>query len=792
MYAVVVNADDLGYSEWRDAGIFRAYKEGLVTSASLLVNGTSAKSAARRAIKEGLHIGLHLNLTEGTPLTELSQIPTLLTKDSKLMYKESFWNACLTANADFLNQVILETRAQLHKFKRLTGGISATHLDGHQHVHVAPGIAKVLAPLLSAEGIVSTRIPDENVAALTWVPKSVRVRWAARIESAKASRVIYEQYGIYAPNIFLGQGFSGSFMSVQRILVSVRRQLPLRGECQSSEHILNDVQTAEIMVHPGGDIQGDEEETYTMKHVGFQGGIADEFALSPDREHEVEVLCQPELISKLVGPEYNLLFCNWEKIHEYQQQQYNQQNEGGSSERISNTAKVSENKKKGEKGEKDEKDDTVDSLNTIGPIITNNSCNVVRVLLLAIGLNASGNHVTALRMRQNMAGICHFNVTLVDANDATPASVLDTVNRNNIQIVVGLHAYHSGKLLYNVDNTTEEALSEKMIVPVIIVAGGTDLNSIDLNSNESSSIPLKRKVVQQSILAADAVVVFNHALHDRCLSLMQEASEEKSESSSIFSKIHVVPQAVDVSYQSEPWLRNTLGLANTDPIILLPSGIRPVKDPLFIVPTFLAWVQKLQHARNSDQDRGTFKRIRLVVMGCVRDEKLMGDLKKMLTESVGGNKKILCDKTTLSVVYHPPVSHDKLLAAINESALLLNTSLSEGMANVLLEAMALGKPVLARRNEGNCALIGSNMERGGLFTTAEECIEAIDRHFVGGSDGYHTLVSARVHTALEYVRQTHSCKVEAQKMEGIVRGLLSTSTTTSTTTSITTSTTTST
>ena len=46
MHTLVVTADDLGYSEERDRGIVRAYREGIVTGASLLVNAAGAGEPA--------------------------------------------------------------------------------------------------------------------------------------------------------------------------------------------------------------------------------------------------------------------------------------------------------------------------------------------------------------------------------------------------------------------------------------------------------------------------------------------------------------------------------------------------------------------------------------------------------------------------------------------------------------------------------------------------------------------------------------------------------------------------
>jgi len=60
---LIINADDLGYSHHRDAGIFAAYRNGYISSASLLVNGTTSREAAKRAREIGMPVGLHLNLS---------------------------------------------------------------------------------------------------------------------------------------------------------------------------------------------------------------------------------------------------------------------------------------------------------------------------------------------------------------------------------------------------------------------------------------------------------------------------------------------------------------------------------------------------------------------------------------------------------------------------------------------------------------------------------------------------------------------------------------------------------
>src|SRR5512142_879799 len=64
--ALIINADDLGYDPAVTRGILRAMREGVVSSATFMVNTPFSEAAAREA--RGLAIGLHLNLARGTPV----------------------------------------------------------------------------------------------------------------------------------------------------------------------------------------------------------------------------------------------------------------------------------------------------------------------------------------------------------------------------------------------------------------------------------------------------------------------------------------------------------------------------------------------------------------------------------------------------------------------------------------------------------------------------------------------------------------------------------------------------
>ena len=164
---LLVTADDLGYAASRDQGILEAFSRGIVRRASLLVGGASAASAARLARAAGLPLGLHVNLTEGSPVLPAHRVPSLLGPCGRqLRGTEGLWAAAAAGELDAL-ELRAEIEAQLDRFAELAGG-APRFADGHNHAHCLPAIAAALAPALAARGVRFVRIPDQQ-----WLPRSL-------------------------------------------------------------------------------------------------------------------------------------------------------------------------------------------------------------------------------------------------------------------------------------------------------------------------------------------------------------------------------------------------------------------------------------------------------------------------------------------------------------------------------------------------------------------------------------------------------------------------------------------
>jgi predicted glycoside hydrolase/deacetylase ChbG (UPF0249 family) len=158
---LIVNADDLGWTEGVNRGIAEAHRRGLVTSTSLLANGRTFESglAVHRNHPE-LGVGVHLNLSDGPPTAPAPSVRGLLNKAGELEGGPESLLLRIAARSLPLDEVEWEWDAQIAKIKG--AGISPTHLDGHKHVHMLPGLFQLALRLARKHGIGAIRIAHEE------------------------------------------------------------------------------------------------------------------------------------------------------------------------------------------------------------------------------------------------------------------------------------------------------------------------------------------------------------------------------------------------------------------------------------------------------------------------------------------------------------------------------------------------------------------------------------------------------------------------------------------------------
>lgn len=152
---LIVNADDFGLSVGVNKGIIRAYRRGIVTSTTMLVNMPAWAHARDLALATpGLAVGLHFNLVSGDPLSPPGQVASLVNSRG-----EFAGDIDLLAQAN-PSHVARELAAQLGRLQ--AAGIHVTHIDSHHQVHSLPNILPVVLQIASRCGLAVRRVAGQQ------------------------------------------------------------------------------------------------------------------------------------------------------------------------------------------------------------------------------------------------------------------------------------------------------------------------------------------------------------------------------------------------------------------------------------------------------------------------------------------------------------------------------------------------------------------------------------------------------------------------------------------------------
>jgi hopanoid biosynthesis associated protein HpnK len=161
MKRLIVNADDFGLTEGVNRAIIESHVSGIVTSTSILANGTAFEPAVAAAKGHpNLSVGVHLNLTEGWPVSVPSKVPSLLNSEEVFVSGALKQAERILRGRASLKEIEEELRSQIQKVK--AAGIRITHLDGHQHLHLLPRVLDIVIKLAHEFEISAIRCSRES------------------------------------------------------------------------------------------------------------------------------------------------------------------------------------------------------------------------------------------------------------------------------------------------------------------------------------------------------------------------------------------------------------------------------------------------------------------------------------------------------------------------------------------------------------------------------------------------------------------------------------------------------
>ncbi|MDI9570012.1 MAG: hopanoid biosynthesis-associated protein HpnK [Pseudomonadota bacterium] len=160
MKALIITADDFGFSLAVNEAVEEAHRRGVLGTASLMVGAPAARDAVARAARlPGLKVGLHLVVAGAPPVLSPAEIPALVDPRGRLSSR------LFRAGVDFYlrpavrAQLAREIRAQFEWFRGC--GLALDHVNCHKHLHLHPTVFALIAEIGAAYGLKAVRLPRE-------------------------------------------------------------------------------------------------------------------------------------------------------------------------------------------------------------------------------------------------------------------------------------------------------------------------------------------------------------------------------------------------------------------------------------------------------------------------------------------------------------------------------------------------------------------------------------------------------------------------------------------------------
>ena len=164
MKNLIISCDDLGISKEINLGIKDCLVKGVASSSSIIANGKFYEHALNEVVAQTpiKFYGLHLNLTEGHALSNISN-NIICDQNNKfnISAKKYFLLSFIKSNKKLEKYVYEEFKSQIQKV--LKDGVKISHFDSHEHIHHSPWIFKIITVLGKEFNINKIRFVNEKI-----------------------------------------------------------------------------------------------------------------------------------------------------------------------------------------------------------------------------------------------------------------------------------------------------------------------------------------------------------------------------------------------------------------------------------------------------------------------------------------------------------------------------------------------------------------------------------------------------------------------------------------------------
>src|SRR6202140_5256758 len=165
MRRLIVTADDFGRDVAINEAVEASSREGILSCASLMVAAPAASDAVARARRlPGLRVGLHLVLTDGSPVLPPDEIRGLVGADGRFDDNQIRAGLRYFLMPGVRRLLAAEIRAQFEAFRATV--LALDHVNAHQHMHLHPTVARLMVEIGRDYGMRAVRLPAEPRAVL--------------------------------------------------------------------------------------------------------------------------------------------------------------------------------------------------------------------------------------------------------------------------------------------------------------------------------------------------------------------------------------------------------------------------------------------------------------------------------------------------------------------------------------------------------------------------------------------------------------------------------------------------
>jgi chitin disaccharide deacetylase len=162
MKQLIITSDDFGLSSGVNRAVEHAWKNGLLTCASIMPAAGAFDEAVKIARRNpGLQVGLHLSLVQGRAVLPPAVLPGLVDAQGNFSDNPVSSGFRYFFDRGLYCQLKREIEAQIKKV--LDAGIDLSHIDGHLNMHLHPTVFRILAELMPRYGIATFRLARERL-----------------------------------------------------------------------------------------------------------------------------------------------------------------------------------------------------------------------------------------------------------------------------------------------------------------------------------------------------------------------------------------------------------------------------------------------------------------------------------------------------------------------------------------------------------------------------------------------------------------------------------------------------